>query len=311
MRICEGLQSTNSPTWFKNLSMLQIQGHERERGLLRNAVLKDRLPHALLFSGPNAVGKRLVALELARDILGKIEGHPDLHLLERDPEKKDISIEQVRELISALQLRPYFGGKRFAIIDDAHLLSLPAQNALLLTLEEPPEDAILILISHLPHRLLPTILSRTQEVSFGPLSSSALRLILGHLAGIENTPLIPYLNGSLESLDLSRTGLWVTPSEKINGQLAEFEEELKKLSGLIKRGLMRVSLGESLSIASELAAFDHERVFRTLLPILSRQLREDSSCADTLLRAVEVERLIAQRNLNPTTQISTLLALDS
>ena len=292
--------------------MIQIRGHERERGLLRNVVLKGRLPHALLFSGPNAAGKRLVALELAADTLGKIENHPDLHILERDPEKKDISIEQVRELISALQLRPYFGGKRVAIIDDAHLLSLPAQNALLLTLEEPPEESILILISHLPHRLLPTILSRTQELSFGPLTSSALREVLKDLADVEDSPLVPFLDGSLESLGLNREGgHWVTPSEKIKARLAEFESELKKLSVLIQRGLMRASLGESLSIAAELAGYEHDRVFRTLLPVLSRKLREDSSCADALLRAVEVERLIAQRNLNPAIQLSALLALES
>lgn len=292
--------------------MIQIQGHERERGLLRNAVLKGRLPHALLFSGPNAVGKRLVALELSGDTLGKIENHPDLHILERDPEKKDISIERVRELISALQLRPYFGGKRVAIIDDAHLLSIPAQNALLLTLEEPPEDSVLILISHLPHLLLPTILSRTQELSFGPLTTSALRSILKHLADVEDSPLISFLNGSLASLGLDRSGeLWLTPSEKIKTKLAEFESELKHLSALIKRGVMRASLGESLSIAAELAGSEHELVFPTLLTILSKKLREDSSTAETLFRAVEAERLIAQRNLNPAIQLSALLALES
>src|SRR5205823_13403059 len=89
--------------------------------------------------------------------------HPDLRTVERDAERRDIRIEQVRELARWLALQPLMAHRKVAIIDGAHCLSEPAQNALLKTLEEPPPSAVLLLTAAAAALLLPTVRSRCQR----------------------------------------------------------------------------------------------------------------------------------------------------
>jgi DNA polymerase-3 subunit delta' len=98
--------------------------------------------------------------------------HPDLILTTRPEDKVQLPIELIRELIEHLSLKPARGGRKVAILDDADDMSEEAANAFLKTLEEPPSGSILILIGgRSPDRQFPTILSRCQVVSFGPLSN--------------------------------------------------------------------------------------------------------------------------------------------
>jgi len=177
------------------MSFEQILGQESALAILRTALRKDRMAHAYLFLGPDGVGKRLAALTLAKAMNCKsppnegdcCEGcpscvkinssnHADVILL--DPEEDVIKIHQVRELQKRLHYRPLEGGRRVCIIDSADRMNEAASNALLKTLEEPPDQTHLILITSIPHRLLPTILSRCQWVKFKPLSSSQIIQIL-------------------------------------------------------------------------------------------------------------------------------------
>src|SRR5690606_19739146 len=96
--------------------------------------------------------------------------HPDLHLVFPEPEKRTIGIEQIRELSEALSMKGFRGGAKAAVIEPAEAMTLAAANALLKTLEEPAAQTFLLLVSHQPHRLLPTIRSRCQVLAVAPPS---------------------------------------------------------------------------------------------------------------------------------------------
>lgn len=170
----------------------EIIGHERPIRILRTGLAAGRLPHALLFEGPSGVGKKLVAMEMARALnceegdgddacgrcgpCGKItrDVHPDVKVVRRAADKTRLRVEQVRELIRGLQYRPYEGRAKVVVLDDAEDLSANGENALLKTLEEPTADSYLVLVTSQPNRLLPTTRSRCQRIAFGALPRDAV-----------------------------------------------------------------------------------------------------------------------------------------
>jgi DNA polymerase-3 subunit delta' len=144
-------------------------------GLIGNAAALDRLraalaggrrAHAYLFAGPEGVGKRRAALDFAR-ALGA-----EPRVIERQEDKQGIAIEQVHELVRELALTS--AAPRAVLFDDAHRMSEEAMNALLKTLEEPPARTTLILVTHVPDRLLGTIRSRCQTILFYPVPEPEL-----------------------------------------------------------------------------------------------------------------------------------------
>jgi len=161
------------------MTFAQIIGHERQKNILRRALASGRLAHAYLFAGPDGVGKRLMALALARFLFcahgtgcgdcaacRKLDhrNHPDLHVLE--PDGSSIKIEQVRALQRDLSLRPLEASRKVCLIEAADTMTVAAANALLKTLEEPRGDTVLLLLSSQPQRLLETIRSRCQLLLF-------------------------------------------------------------------------------------------------------------------------------------------------
>lgn len=173
------------------MTFANIIGHEQQKKLLRHAFANNKLAHAYLFSGIEGIGKRLMALALARLIFCN-EGngcgncsacqridhnnHPDLHLLE--PDGQFIKIEQIRTLQKNLAFRPLEASRHVVIVDEAEHMHQGAANALLKTLEEPPNAAILILISAQPHVLPSTIRSRCQNLPFPRLNHSEIEKVL-------------------------------------------------------------------------------------------------------------------------------------
>ncbi len=135
-------------------------------GYLRRAHEQNRLAHAYLICGASGSGKRQLAAELASLVNGtdpkNVFGTNAREIFVAEPESKSrrIVIEQVRELEHALQMRSVTGGRKVAIISDADRLQPQAANAFLKTLEEPPKDSLLLLLSTLPEALPDTILSR-------------------------------------------------------------------------------------------------------------------------------------------------------
>ena len=143
-----------------------------------------RLPHAVLLAGPPGVGKRAAAAWMAAGRLGIGEKpalpqfpferpeHADLHWLEPPEDKQGVLIEQVRELVARLQLTSYEGRGKVAVIEPANTMTTSAANSLLKTLEEPPGDALIILVADRIGRLPATVFSRCQRIEFAPPAES-------------------------------------------------------------------------------------------------------------------------------------------
>ncbi len=178
----------------------QILGHERQKEILRRALANGRLAHAYLFSGPDGIGKRLMALALARAIVcleqrgcghclacRKIDhqNHPDLHILE--PDGNSIKIEQIRSFQRELNFKPLEAPRKICMIEEADTMTVGAANALLKTLEEPRGDTLLILLSAQPNRLLETIRSRCQPLPFTRHPNSRIQAELEKQLGIGST----------------------------------------------------------------------------------------------------------------------------
>lgn len=188
------------------MSFRDILGHTKEISVLKNALTGNRVAHSLLFAGPVGVGKRLVALEFARALncrgfSGEACGvcadcammdsstHPNL--TEAGPTDKDaqaapeglIRIERIREIQNSIKYRVE-RGKKVVIIDSADRMMTAASNAFLKTLEEPPADSVIILVSARSSDLLPTIISRCQRVNFRPLSSAVIAGFLERERGV-------------------------------------------------------------------------------------------------------------------------------
>ncbi|MBW2029343.1 MAG: DNA polymerase III subunit delta' [Deltaproteobacteria bacterium] len=170
---------------FKSFS--QIIGQEKAIGILRQVMERDRIPHAYLFVGIPGIGKRTTAMAFARFVncKGRVDGDgcgrcvpcrqimggnfPDLEQIE--PDGQVIKIEQIRELNRVFEYKRVSGRYRVCIIQQAEKMTEEAANAFLKTLEEPAPGNIIILGVTEPLDLLPTIVSRCQQISFRPLPS--------------------------------------------------------------------------------------------------------------------------------------------
>jgi DNA polymerase III subunit delta' len=163
-----------------------LLGQEKAKVLLSRSLAAGRTPHAYLFRGPDGVGKQLFARRLAatlncRQTHGgaacgicpsclkfRSGNHPDFVAIR--PEQGSIKIDRIRELIKALSYPPYESAVRVVLLEDIHTMRREAANSLLKTLEEPPENNLLILTAESSKSILPTISSRCQCIPFFPLS---------------------------------------------------------------------------------------------------------------------------------------------
>ena len=141
---------------------------------LRRAYEQNRLAHAYLISGLPGSGKRLLAAELASLVNGTPSSDVfsararDIFVAQPESKSRRIVIEQIRDLEHALQMRASNGRRKVAIVSDADRLQPQAANAFLKTLEEPPKDSLLLLLSALPEALPETILSRCIAIPLAP-----------------------------------------------------------------------------------------------------------------------------------------------
>ena len=165
-----------------------ILGHEAQKKILMESLNKGNISHSYLFFGPKGIGKSTIAKEFAKKILGVdiLESSPDYKYISKREDKKDIIIEQIRkELIDDVYEAPISCDKKVYIIDDAELLNISAQNAILKTLEEPPRYVVIILISHNLSSFLPTIISRVNKISFSKLDNQLLKMYIKNNYNIE------------------------------------------------------------------------------------------------------------------------------
>ncbi len=167
------------------ISFSQILNQERAKKFLKQAISREKLPHAYLFTGIPGIGKTsmAIALTLALNCQDPVDfdgcGHctscrqmkggnfPDF--LSIKPEGQNIKIDQIRDLYRKLCFAPISGKYRVCVIYKAEMMNSEAANSFLKTLEEPPPGNILILNATEPLDLLPTIVSRCRKISFQPL----------------------------------------------------------------------------------------------------------------------------------------------
>lgn len=184
----------------------QLIGQNHAIAEFIDAARSQRLHHAWLLTGPRGVGKATLAWTIARWLLsGAISddmsvpaddaatrritalSEPRLQLIRRPWDDKagrlraEITVDEIRRLLSFFHLSAAEGGRRIAIIDAADEMNTAAANALLKVLEEPPKDALILLIAHQPARLLPTIRSRCRTLRLNPLSPALMTQVLSGL----------------------------------------------------------------------------------------------------------------------------------
>lgn len=171
---------------YRSKSLADVVGQDHITDILTRALKSGRVAHAYLFTGPRGVGKTSIARILAHEInqLPYTEESNHLDIIEIDAASNN-GIEDVRDLREKVQIAPVSASRKVYIIDEVHMLSKPAFNALLKTLEEPPAHVVFILATTDVEKLPATIISRTQRYGFRAIKPADAVNHLKHIAGEE------------------------------------------------------------------------------------------------------------------------------
>jgi DNA polymerase-3 subunit delta' len=264
-----------------------LLGHAEAELELRRLAEAGRLPHAILLSGPRGVGKATLAFRLARFLLAASSwetgpaidpesgvfrrvasgGHADLLTVERayDPRRRrlrsDIVVEDTRAIAGFFRLTAAEEGWRIVIVDGAEEMNRNAANALLKILEEPPRRGMLLLVSHSPGRLLPTIRSRCRHFPLATLPRPMVLQLLAQyrpeLARSEAEAVSRLAEGSIgRAIELADAG-WLALYRSILSTLAQ---------------VPRVDVADLYTFADKLARPDAEETYRACEELLSQFL---------------------------------------
>jgi len=253
-------------------------GNAPVRDLMRQSLSDGRLPSSLLFAGIAGVGKGTLAHFLSKaancrklqndfcDECGscrKIEQgvYPDVRTYA--PDGAFIKIDQMRDLIREVFFKPFEGRRRVFVIDQAHRLRLEAANALLKTLEEPPETSLLILVTDSPNDLPGTLRSRCQRIQFHPFSPTELESILQQRS-IYPTRDLPLVGR------ISRGSL----GKALNLDLQQYREARREMLEAIRACTGALSYRQALQITEPLASARQKGQFEFKTGVLYDLLRD-------------------------------------
>ncbi|MFZ4583915.1 MAG: DNA polymerase III subunit gamma/tau [Acidimicrobiia bacterium] len=273
----------------------ELVGQEHVTNALRNAVRDGRVGHAYLFSGPRGTGKTTSARILARALNCtnvSADGEPcgeceycksvavgnAFDVIEIDAASNN-RVEEIRELIERVAYRAAGGGMKVYIVDEVHELTDRASNALLKTLEEPPDHVVFVLATTNPERVLPTIRSRTQHYEFSLLTTEQLQ---AHLADVLTREGVTFEPEALEVVARRGAG-------SARDSLSLLDQVLAGADGAITMDTVATMLGGSsfelrAEILEAIAANDPARAVLTLEALLGSG-HEPRRVADELLRA--------------------------
>lgn len=297
--------------------MKALIGHDRQSAQIEKALAAGKLHHGLILAGPRGVGKASFAHQVATQIvdpngqhraLTKNGTHPDIVVIERpfktdlkegeirdpdDERKRSIGVDQIRKLQATLNKMTAISEKRAVIIDAADDFELSASNALLKSLEEPPQGCHFILVSHASDRLLPTIRSRCQLMHFDALSDAQLSTVLSSM--LPNT-------GAEDMEALVRAG------EGSPGQAMEFAgldigEIEQQIAAIINSGdtdnAIRFALASKLSLKA--AHGRYAAFLRRVPPIIAAHAKmRDAADVIPAITAWEKANMLAARAIGLT-----------
>lgn len=244
----------------------QVVGQVHVTRTLQNAIRHNKLAHAYLFTGTRGVGKTSIARLFAKAIRCEspkadfnpclecqscrdIDSANSMDYIEIDGASNN-SVDDIRSLIESVQYLPSRGKYKIYVIDEVHMLSTSAFNALLKTLEEPPAHAIFILATTDPHKLLGTVISRCQRHDFKNVSVPTLEEHIKHIASVEgiafeNDRIIHKLaqlgRGSVrDTLSIFDQVLGLAAGEKISEEI--FSQALGLAAGSVMKSLLQAIL---------------------------------------------------------------------
>lgn len=290
-------------------------GHQAAADKFNRAKMSGRLHHGWIFQGPSGIGKSILARRVAGWMLGAASmsapaddktmqlilsgGHPDLKWVKRELSEKgklrqDISVEQIRELNKFFALRPAMAGWRVGVIDALDEMNVSGMNALLKTLEEPPNNALLILISHGTQPILPTIRSRCQVLRLYALSADDTKAVLSAHDG--ETALATELAQGRPGYGLA---LAQTGGAKAVQTAKAMLRNVRKPSG----GVVSAALSAAVVDEGALRAFED-----TLLAWVAEKAASEAELSKTWLAMHEVRATAEELNLTPLQTATKLFA---
>lgn len=181
---------------YRSKKLSEVIGQEHITSTLEHALKTGKISHAYLFTGPRGVGKTSIARILAHEIneLPYTDDSIHLDIIEIDA-ASNRRIDEIRDLRDKVNIAPTSAKYKVYIIDEVHMLTKEAFNALLKTLEEPPKHVVFILATTEIHKLPETIISRTQRYTFKPVSQDK---VVAHLKSIAKQEKIDITDGALE-----------------------------------------------------------------------------------------------------------------
>lgn len=290
---------------YRSRSFEELAGQEHITTTLQRALKSGKISHAYLLTGPKGVGKTSVARILAHEVNGLPYNDDSMHLdiIEIDA-ASNRRIDEIRELRDKVYIAPTAGKYKVYIIDEVHMLTREAFNALLKTLEEPPAHAIFILATTEVHKLPETIISRTQRFTFKPIDKD---ILVGHLKDIAKKENIKVEDAALKLIAEHGQGSF-RDSISILDQLSNTEGEITEEAVRNMLGLPPKSA--VLELSSNLAAAQPQQLLFTLDKLLAQGM-SSAAIARELSDYLRKELLKGSGSLWMTTLLRELLNVNT